>query len=180
MTIHFNSLPEFNLYLICAFTWLTPPGLYRATTCRERELTVDHIVYMLLTAEGHGGSPRMRVHINAGATSETTRTWKTIHTIHAPIHSNNANMKGWLWRPNDIRGPGGSKVSWHFLSYRWGKPLKKPHLRNSSLPGIEPGLAVWQARLLPSAPQRWTIYDLKIVKRYNNKNTNAILNARLH
>ena len=25
------------------FTWLTPPGPYRATTCRERELTLDNI-----------------------------------------------------------------------------------------------------------------------------------------
>ena len=36
------------------------------------------------------------------ATSETTRTWKTIHTIHATIHSTKVNMKGWLWWPNDI------------------------------------------------------------------------------
>ena len=27
-----------------------------------------------------------------------------IHTIHTHIHSNKTNMKGWLWRPNDIRG----------------------------------------------------------------------------
>ena len=25
------------------FTWLTPPGSYRVTTCREREFTLDHI-----------------------------------------------------------------------------------------------------------------------------------------
>ena len=49
---------------------------------------------------------------------------KTIHTIHAPIHSNKVNMKGWLWRPYDIRGPCGPKASWH-LSYRWRKSRKK-------------------------------------------------------
>ena len=76
-----------------------------------------------LTTPGHGGPPRMRNLLNAGATSETTRTWKTMHTIHAPIHSNKANMKGCLRRPNDIRGPGGPKASWH-LSYRWGKTPK--------------------------------------------------------
>ena len=62
--------------------------------------------------------------LNAGATSVTTQTWKTIHTIHAPIHSNKANNKGWLWRPNDIRGPCERKASWH-LSYRWGKTAEK-------------------------------------------------------
>ena len=45
----------------------------------------------------------MRDQPNAGATSETTGTWKTIHIIHAPSHSNKVNMKRWLWRPNDIR-----------------------------------------------------------------------------
>ena len=29
--------------IIGVFTWLTPPGSCRATTCRERELTLDHI-----------------------------------------------------------------------------------------------------------------------------------------
>ena len=31
------------------------------------------------------------------------------YTIRSPIHSNKADMKGWLWRPNDIRGPCGVK-----------------------------------------------------------------------
>ena len=92
-----------------------------------------------------------------GHLSETTETWKTMHTIHAPIHSNKANMKGWLWRPNDIRGPCGSKASRH-LCYGWGKTQKKPHPRNLSRPGIEPGPAAWQARMLPPAPQNpWTV-----------------------
>ena len=37
-----HSIPEFNLALVGLFTWLTPPGSYRATICRERELTLDH------------------------------------------------------------------------------------------------------------------------------------------
>ena len=57
------------------------------------------------------GLPRMSDQLNAGATSETAQTWKTIHIIHAPIHSNKANMK-WLWWPNDIRGPCGPKCTW--------------------------------------------------------------------
>ena len=64
----------------------------------------------------------MRVQPNAGATSETAQTLKTIHTRHTLSHSNKANMK-WLWRPDDIRGLCGLKVSWH-LSYRWGKTPK--------------------------------------------------------
>ena len=95
---------------------------YTATTFRERELTRDHI-RTSFTTQGHGGPPRMRYQLNAGTTSETTRTWKTIHTIHAPIHSNKANMKGWLWRPNAILGPCGPKAS-RRLSYRWGSTPK--------------------------------------------------------
>ena len=90
-----HSLPKFNLSLIGAFMWLTPPGLYRTN---QRELTLDHI-HTFLTTQGHGGPPRMRDQLNAGATSETTWTCKTIclHTIHTPIHSNKANMKRWLY-----------------------------------------------------------------------------------
>ena len=86
------------------------------------------------------------------------------HTIHAPIHSNKTNMKGWLWRPHDIRGPCRRKASWH-LSYRWGKTPKKSHPENLSRPGIEPGPAAWQARMLPPAPQRWTCSN-----KYNKMN----------
>ena len=82
-----------------------------------------------LSTQGHGDHPRMRDKLNAGATSEKTRTRKTIHAIHAPIHSNKMNMKKWLWRPNDVRGPYEPKASWH-VSYRWRKTLKKPHPGN--------------------------------------------------
>ena len=120
---HLITLPKFNSPpLVDAFTWLKPPGPYRATTCRERELTLDHI-HTFFDTQGHGGPPRMRDQLNAGATSETTRTWKTIHTFHSLIHSNKANMKGWLWRPNDIRTPCGPRASWH-SSYRCGKNPK--------------------------------------------------------
>ena len=81
--IHYFSLTS-------TFTRLTLPGPYRAMTCRERELTLSHT---FLTTQGHGGPPRMRYQLNAGATSETAQTSKTIHTRHALIHSNKANMK---------------------------------------------------------------------------------------
>ena len=96
-----------------------------------------------LTIRGHGG-PQSRGYL---------------HESHAHIHSNEANMNGWLWRPNDIRGPCGPKASCH-LSYRWGKTTKKPHSGNLSRPGIEPGPAAWQARMLPPAPQNIDNYNL--------------------
>ena len=40
-------------------------------------------------------------------------------------------------------------------------PEKKPHPGNLSRPGIEPGPAAWQARMLPLASQRWTIHTVK-------------------
>ena len=150
------SLLKFNLPLIGTFTWPTPPGPYRAKTCRRRELNLDHI-HAFLTTQGHGGPPRMSDQPNVGATSEIAQTWKTIHTKHTLTHPNKAKMEWWWRRPNDIRGPWGPKVSWH-LSYRRGKTPKKPHPGNLSRPGIEPGPAAWQARMLPFAPQRWTPY----------------------
>ena len=127
-----------------------PPGPYRATTCRGRELNCGSQTYFFDHTRTWRASP-MSDQPNARATSETAQTWKTIHTKHTPIHTN-ANME-WLRRPNDIRGPCGPKVSRH-LSYRWGKTPKKPHPGNLSRPGIEPEPAAWQARMLPLAPQR--------------------------
>ena len=49
-----------------------------------------------LTTQGHGGPPQMSDHMNAGATSDTTRTLKTIHTIHSHIHSNKAGTIGMI------------------------------------------------------------------------------------
>ena len=114
------SLREFNLSLTGSFTWLTTPGPYRATTCRGREfIFISHTYF--LTTQGHGEPPRLRDQLNAGATSETAQTWKTIHIRHTLTHSfqqgENAVMS---MKSKDIRGPCGPKVSW-YLSYRWGK-----------------------------------------------------------
>ena len=135
------SLSKFNLPLIGIFTWPTPPGPYRATTCRGRELNYGSHTYFL-TTQGHWGLPRMSDQLIAEVTSETTQTWKAIHTIHALIHFNKVNMKGRLWRPNDIRGSCGPKASWH-LYYRRRKTPKKPHPGNLSRSGIELGPAAW-------------------------------------
>ena len=69
---------------------------------------MDHI-HTFLTTQGHGGPPRMSDQPNAGVTSETAQTWKTIHTKHTLSHPNKANMEWWWRRPNDMRGPWGLK-----------------------------------------------------------------------
>ena len=142
---------------------------------------MDHL-HTFLTTQGHGGPPRMSDQPNAGAIFETAQTWKTIHTKHTRRHPKKANMEWWLRRPNDIRGPWGPKVSWH-LFYRWRKTPKKPHSGNLPRPGIEPGPAAWQARMLPLAPQRWTniIYN-EIINKWMGTNflNNSIFNWFAH
>ena len=100
----------------------------QSQTCREGELALDHI-HTFVATQGLGGPCRMRNQLNAGATSEATRTCKMIHTIQARIHSNKVSMKGWLSWQNDIQRPCSPEVS-RLLSNRWGKTLKKPHLGN--------------------------------------------------
>ena len=43
------------------------------------------------------------------------------------------------------------------------KPRKKLHPGNLSRPGIEPGPAAGQARMLPHVPQRWTYINLTFI-----------------
>ena len=133
-------------------------------TSRAREFILDGI-HTFLTLQGHGVSYRMRDLLNAGATSEITRTWKTIYIIYPQIHPYMVNMEGWLWRPNDIRRHCGPKASWH-LSCRWGKTPKKPHPGELSLPGIETGPATWEARLLSHAPQQWALCNSIKIKKW--------------
>ena len=143
--------------------WPTPPGPYRATTCRGRELNYGSHTYFFDHTKTWR-PPRMSDQLNAGATSQTAQTWKPIHPKHTLSHPNKANMEWWLRWPNDTLGPWGPKVSWH-LSYRWGKTPKKPHQGNLSRLRIEPGPAAWQARMLPLVPQQWTVAVLLGIKR---------------
>ena len=69
-----------------------PPGSYRATIYRERELTLDHI-HTFLIAQRYGDHPQTSVQLNAGTTFEITRTLKTIHIIYTHIHSNKADIR---------------------------------------------------------------------------------------
>ena len=111
---------------------------------------------------------------NSEAGHENLKNYIMIHTIHAPIHSNKANMKGWLWWPNDIQGPCRPKAFWN-LSYRWGKTPKKPHRGNLSQLGIEPEPTAWQVRMLPPAPHQWTE---KYIINTNGKGNRAALTQR--
>ena len=75
---------------------------------------------------------------DAGATSETAQTWKTIHTKHTPIHTNKANMEWWLRRPNDIRRPWGLKFPDICLT---GEENPERNLTQETCPdrGLNPG-----------------------------------------
>ena len=143
MKLYAISLPEFNLPLVGSSTWLTPPGPYRATTCRGRELNFGSYTNCFDHTMTWRAS-QMSDQLNSGSTSETTQTWKTIHTRHTLIHSNKANMEWWLWRPNEIRGSWGPKASWH-LSYRWGKAPEK-NLTQETCPDWESNLGLLRGR----------------------------------
>ena len=102
-----------------------PPGPCRATTCRDRsgeESSFGSHIYILDHTKtwrplSDEGSAQCRGHLRYN----TNMKDDTHHP--QPFHSNKANMKGWLWRSNDIRGPCEPKASWH-LSYRLGKNPK--------------------------------------------------------
>ena len=60
-----------------------------------------------------------------------------------------------IWK-DDIRRLCGSKASWHLFTGE-----EKPHPGNLPWPGIEPGPAAWQARMLLPPPQRWIMKRVK-------------------
>ena len=125
------------LYCRC-FTWLTPPGPYRATTCRERELTMNHI-HIFVTTQGLEVSPDEGSAQCRGQLQDNTNMKDD--KLNSRTHfSNKVDMKGWLWRPNDIRDFVGLKLLDICLTGE-EKTRKKPHSGILSRPGIEPGPA---------------------------------------
>ena len=93
----FISSPEFNLPLIDSFTWLMPPGPYRATTCWGKELISGSHTYFLdytrtWRASPDEGSAQCRGHLRV-----STNMKDDTHKAHTHTHSqsNKANMK-WL------------------------------------------------------------------------------------
>ena len=99
-----------------------PPGPYRATTCRGRELNCGSQTYFL-TTQGRGGPPRMMIIPMPGP---PPRQHKHERQYTPSIHPFIPTRRIWN---DDYDGQmtfgdlGGPKVSWH-LSYRWEKPRK--------------------------------------------------------
>ena len=152
-----NLIPssKYNLPLIGAFMWPSPPGRYRATTCRGRELNYGSHTYFF-TTKGHGGPPQMSDQPNAGATSETAQTWNTVHTKHTLSHPNKTKIEWWLRHGQMIFGDLGGLKFHDICLTGEEKSQEKPHPGNLSQPGIEPGPATWQAHMLLPVSQRWT------------------------
>ena len=106
--------------LIGSFKWLTPPGPYRATTCRGRELNFGSHTYFFdhtrtWRTSSDEGSAQCWDHLR-----DSTNMKDDTHQTHTHLfHQGEYEMMiiAALW-----------KVSWH-LSYRWGKTLKKPSPR---------------------------------------------------
>ena len=115
-----------------------------------------------LTTQGHGGLTGWGISSMPGSPPRQHKheRWYTQFT-----HTFITTRRMWKY---DYDGQmifgdlAGIKASWH-LSYKWRKtPKKKPHPGNLSRPGIEPGPAACQARMLPPAPQRWTCSNISL------------------
>ena len=82
-----------KLSLIGVFTWLTPPGPYRHTTCRQRELTLDQVHTFLphQDMEGHSvwGISSMRGHLRDNTNMKDD-------THHSRTHSFIPTR--WIWK----------------------------------------------------------------------------------
>ena len=129
------SLSKFNLPLIGTFTWPTPPGPCRATTCRGRELNYESHTYFFDHTRTWRASPdEWSAQCRGLLRDSANMKDSSLHTKHTLSHPNKANMEWWLRRPNDIRGPWGPKASRH-LSYRWGKTPKKTSPRKLVMTG---------------------------------------------
>ena len=151
------SLSKFNLPLVGTFTWPTPTGPYRATTCRGRKLNYGSHTYFFDHTRTWRESPDEWSAQCRGHLRDSTNMKDNTHQAHT--QSSRQGEYGMMittaeWYSGTLR----PKASWH-LSYRWGKTPKKSRPGNLSRPGIEPGPAAWQARMLPLAPQRRSIVD---------------------
>ena len=150
------SLSKFNVPLIGTFTWPTPPGPYRATTCRGRELNYGSHTYFFWPHKDMEGLPGWVISPMPGP---PPRQHKHERQYTPSTHSVIPTRR--RWNDDDdgqmIFGDlGGLKLPDICLTGE-EKPRQKPHPGNLSRPAIEPGPAAWQARMLTLAPQRWTL-----------------------
>ena len=98
--------------------------------------------------------------LNAWAIFGTTWILKTIHAIHPLIYSNKAVIIRIIMMVKLYSGNHEDLNLLDICLTGEAKPRRKPHPGNLSRPGIEPGSAAWQARMLPPASQRSTFIDL--------------------
>ena len=143
-------LSKFSIPLIGTVTWPTPPGPYRATTCRGRELIlwITYILFWLhKDMEGLSGwviSPML---------GPPPSQYKHERQYTPSTHSDIPTRQRWN---DDYYGQmlfgdlGGLKFPDICLTGE-----EKPR-KNFTQPGMEPRPAAWQACMLPLAPQRWT------------------------
>ena len=137
LSSHLISLSKFNLPLIGNFTWPTPPGPYRTTTCRGRELNYGSHTYFFdhtrtLRASPDEWSAQCRGHL-----WDSTNMKDNTHQAHT--QSSQQGEYGMMMTTAKLySGTLGPKVSSH-LPYRWGKTPK--NLTQETCPdrGLKPG-----------------------------------------
>ena len=144
--VHLQLQQEITIFLISShylsltspfigtFTWPTPPGPYRATTCRGRGLNYGSQTYFLDHTRTRRASPDELSALCRGHLRDSTNMKDTTHQAHT--QSSQQGEYGMMitmakWYSGTIGGP---KVSRH-LSFRWGKIPKKPRPGNLSRPG---------------------------------------------
>ena len=131
-----------------------PPRPYRATTYRERDLNYGSQTYFFDHTRTWRASPDEWSALSRGHLRDSTNMKDNTYQAHTVIPTRliwNDEYDGQM-----IFGDlGGLKFPDICLAGE-EKPRKEPHPGNLSRPGIEPGPAAWQARMLPLAPQRWT------------------------
>ena len=148
------SSSEFNLPLRGSFTWITPPGPYRVTTCRGRELNFGSHTYFFDNIRTWKSSPDECSAYCRGYLRDSTNMKND--KLHTSTHSFIPTRRIW----NDDYG--GQMIFFDLVGLKFldicltGE--EKTHPGNLSQPGIEPGPAAWKAR------KRWTIRYYNFIK----------------
>ena len=156
-----HLISKFNLPLTGTFTGPIPPGPYRATTCRGRELNYGSHTYFFDHIRTWRPSPDECSAQCRGHLRDSTNMKDTAHQAHT--QSSQQGEYGMMittakWYSGTFGG-----LNYPDICLTGEEaPRKKPHPGNLSRPGIEPGPAAWQARMLPLAPQRWTIITIML------------------
>ena len=130
-------------------------GPYRATTCRGRELNYRSHTYFFDHTRTRRSSPdewsgQCRGHLRYSTSMKD-------NTHQAYTHSYQQGEYGMMFTAAIWYS--GTLWALRFQTFvlQARKNPEKPHPGNLSRPETEPRPAAWQARILPVAPQRWTV-----------------------